>query len=106
MTAKRNQPGEAPKPSRIILGANPDIAAAGKLCQRLKKCAAKNTNVNLYADKVETIDTVTLQLLLSFVRQVCDNGNQVVWKSPSPALLKIAGLTGLQAELLLADAAD
>jgi anti-anti-sigma factor len=84
-----------------MLGTNLDIASAGRLYQRLGTCAAKNTDVNLYADKIETIDTITLQLLLSFIRQVRDNGNQVNWKSPSAAMLKTAELTGLQAELSL-----
>jgi anti-anti-sigma factor len=89
--------------SRITLGTNPDIAGACKLYERLKKCAAKETDVNLYAANIETIDTASLQLLLSFVRQVRDNGHSVNWKSPSEALLRTARLTGLEAELLLAD---
>jgi len=87
--------------SRIVLGANLDIAGASKLHGRLKKCAAKGVDVNLSAARVETIDTTTLQLLLSFVRQVRDNGNSVNWKSPSEELLKTARLVGLEAELLL-----
>jgi anti-anti-sigma factor len=89
-----------------MLGTHPDIASARKLHQRLCKCAAKNTDVNLYADKVETIDTIALQLLLSFIRQVRDNGNQVNWKSPSAALMKTAALTGLQGELSLPESSD
>ena len=89
-----------------MLGTNPDIASAGSLYRRLSKCAAKQTDVNLYADKVETIDTISLQLLLSFIRQVNANGHQVDWKAPSSALLKTAALTGLQNELLLPGAED
>lgn len=102
MATNRNKTGAAvKKPSRIMLGTNADIAGAGRLYQRLGTCAAKNTDVNLYAEKIETIDTISLQLLLSFIRQVRQNGNQVNWKSPSAALLKAAELTGLQAELSL-----
>lgn len=88
-----------------MLGTHVDIASAHKLWQRLKTCAAKNTDVNLHANKVETIDTAALQLLLAFVRQVRDNGKQVYWKSPSAALLNAAALTGLRDELLPDEAA-
>lgn len=107
MATNRKKRGVAAKqPSRILLGTNPDIASAGRLHQRLMNCAAKKTDVNLYAEKIETIDTITLQLLLSFIRQVRDDGNQVNWKSPSEALLKTAARTGLQAELSLGGTAD
>jgi len=104
MTANSKKTGTPTKqPSRIMLGTHADISGAGKLCQRLKKCAAKGTDVNLYAEKVQTIDTVTLQLLLSFVRQVRANGNEVTWKSTSASLLKTAGVTGLKDQLLLGE---
>jgi len=86
-----------------MLGTHPEIAAAGKLYHRLKKCAAKGVDVNLYASRIETIDTISLQLLLSFVQKVRENGNSVNWKSSSDALLKTARLTGLETELLLAE---
>ena len=104
MTTKTKTAAASTNPaSRITLGANPDIAAAVKLYDRLKKCAAKKVDVNIHAAAVETIDTVSLQLLLSFVRLVHDNGNSINWKSPSEALLKTARLTGLEADLLLAE---
>lgn len=103
----RKTTAAASKPaSRITLGTNPDIAGAGKLYGRLKKCAAKETDVNLHAGKVETIDTISLQLLLCFIRQVRANGNTVNWKSPSEALLRTATLVGLDAELLLTESAS
>jgi len=91
----------AKQASRIMLGANLDIAGAGKLYDRLKKCAAKKVDVTLYAARVETIDTIALQLLLAFVRQIHENGNDVNWKSPSEAILKTARVIGLETELLL-----
>ena len=102
-TNKTSATSAAYKASRIMLGTNPDITVATKLYVRLKKCAAKNVNVKLHAAKVESIDTITLQLLLCFIRQVHDNGNSVTWKSPSESLINTARLTGLETELLLSE---
>ncbi len=105
-TSRKKTTRTTRQPGRIMLGTNPDIASANRLYQRLKKSADRKTDVNLYADKVETIDTTTLQLLLAFIRQVRDNGNVVNWKSTSAVLLKTASLTGLQTALLLGEAAS
>ena len=89
------------KSSRITLASNQDISAVNKLRDRLIKCAAKDTDVNLYAGKVETIDTSSLQLILTFVREVEQKGHTMKWHSPSEALLNTARLIGLEAQLML-----
>ena len=89
------------KSSRITLANNQDISVVNKLRDRLIKCAAKDTDVNLYASKVETIDTSSLQLILAFVREVEKKGHSMKWHSPSEPLLNTARLIGLEAELLL-----
>lgn len=85
--------------SNITLSSNMEIDEVEKLHEKLKKSAARGVDVNLDAEKVETVDTTILQLLLSFVREVRGNGHNVNWQSPSQALLKTAGLAGLTTEL-------
>lgn len=87
------------KVSKITLAANQDMAVINNLHGRLKKCADRQVNVNLLAEKVESIDAATLQLLLSFVRQIRSNGNSVNWQLPSQTMLDSAGLIGVRDEL-------
>jgi ABC-type transporter Mla MlaB component len=89
------------KSSRITLANNQGISVVNKLRDRLIKCVAKDTDVNLYASKVETIDTASLQLLLAFVREIKNKGHSVKWHSPSEPLINTASLTGMETELLL-----
>lgn len=89
------------KSSKISLAVHQDISVIGNLYGRLKKCVSKQVNVNLIAEKVESIDASTLQLLLSFVRQAHNDGNSVNWQSPSQDLLDSAALIGLQEALFL-----
>ena len=90
--------------SRITLDMNTDIASAGKLHKKLKKCASRNVDVNLVAENVASIDTTALQLLLCFVREVRDSGHHVYWQSTSEAVLRTAELTGVLDELGLSGA--
>lgn len=89
------------KASRITLGTHQDIAVINNLYGRLKKCAAKQVNVTMIAENVESIDAATLQLLLSFVQQVQNSGNTIDWQLPSPVLLNSARQIGVEKALLL-----
>lgn len=101
-TCNKNTVNNAGKKlSRITLADQQDITVISSLHGRLKKCAMKQVNVNMNAEKVESIDASTLQLLLSFVRQIQNNGNTVNWQSPSQVLLNSARQIGLQEKLLL-----
>ena len=84
------------KPSRITLATHQDISIISNLHGRLKKCAARQVDVNMIAEKVESIDTSTLQLLTSFVQQIRHNGNNVYWQSTSSVLLNSARLIDLE----------
>ena len=84
------------KSSRITLAAHQDLSIISNLQSRLKKCAARQVDVNMIAEKVESIDTATLQLLTSFVQQIRHNGNNISWQSTSPALLDSARLIDLE----------
>jgi len=87
------------RPGKITLPAIMEIDEAVKLHKKLQKSAARGVDIQLDAEKVETIDTPILQLLLSFVREVRGNGNSVNWQSCSGPLLRTADLMGLGAEL-------
>jgi len=90
--------------SKFTLSEHLNIGNTEKLHTRLRNCVEKNLDVNLNAEKVLTIDTTALQLLLAFVQQMQINGNVVKWNKPSDALLKTATLTGLNTHLGLAEA--
>ena len=89
------------RPGKITLAAHQDISIISNLHGRLKKCANRQVDVNMIAENVESIDTSTLQLLTSFIRQIHHNGNKVCWQSVSQSLLDSSRLTGLETELLL-----
>ena len=84
------------KSSRITLATHQDVSIISNLHSRLKKCASRQVDVNMIAEKVESIDTSTLQLLTSFVQQIRHNGNNITWQSTSPALLDSVRLIDLE----------
>ena len=87
------------RPSRIVLGESLGFDGIARLHTRLLSCAAKKTNVNINAARVEHIDTASLQALVSFVSMVGINGNSVKWVSPSAALIGAARLAGVNEQL-------
>ncbi|MFK8047060.1 MAG: lipid asymmetry maintenance protein MlaB [Halioglobus sp.] len=107
MAAKKEQAPKSGKKraSKIALDASMEISNATKLLGRLKKCAAREADVDVNAENVEVVDTAGLQLLLSFRRAVEGNGRELRWRSPSEALLKAAAQTGLVDELGLPQSA-
>lgn len=84
------------KSSKITLANHQDVSIISNLHGRLKKCASRQVDVNMIAEKVESIDTSTLQLLTAFVQQIRLNGNKVNWQSTSSALLDSARLIDLE----------
>ncbi len=91
MTKKQN--------CKFSLGDNLTITAAKKLHTRLSKCAEKNIDVTLNAEKISKLDTAALQLLSAFVKQITDDGNSVTWHKPSDSLVRVANLMGLKVQL-------
>jgi ABC-type transporter Mla MlaB component len=87
------------RPGRIVLGESLDIDGIARLHTRLVNCAAKKTNININAARVEHIDTASLQALVSFVSMVGINGNSVKWVTPSAALIGAASLAGVDEQL-------
>lgn len=87
------------KQSKFSLGKHLKIEDAKKLHKRLSTCADKKVDVTINAEKVSSLDMSALQLLISFVQKVSDNGNTVHWHKPSDALLSTVALTDLSAHL-------
>ena len=101
MATRINNPGKTAsnRPSRIVLGKSLDLDGVARLHKRLLDCAAKKTNVNINAARVEHIDTASLQALVSFISMVGKNGNSVKWVSPSATLVDAARLTSIDEQL-------
>lgn len=101
MPTRKKKPAETAsnRPSRIVLGESLGFDGIARLHARLVNCAAKKTNVNINAARVETIDTASLQALVAFVSMVSVNGNNVKWISPSAALTGAANLAGVNDQL-------
>ncbi len=95
---------EKKRSSKFMLGEHLNIGNAEKLHTRLCNCTEKHVDVNLNAEKVLTIDTTALQLLVAFVQQINVNGNVVNWQKPSDALLKTVSSTGLSTHFGVAEA--
>jgi len=101
MASRKTKPEKTTsnRPSRIVLGESLDFDGIARLHTRLVNCAAKKTNVNINAARVEHIDTASLQAMVSFISLVAINGNSVKWASPSAALLGAARLAGVDEQL-------
>ncbi|MDO6460905.1 STAS domain-containing protein [Granulosicoccaceae sp. 1_MG-2023] len=69
------------------------------LYETLKCVAATEQDASIDASAVTSVDTASLQLLLSFVRQLDDNGCRVNWCGVSDAFVKTADLLDLTRDL-------
>lgn len=79
-----------------------DISGVAELSSMLQEIGNGFT-VTFKAEGVERIDTSTLQLLTSFIRDASTRDISVEWKNPSAALINSARLLGLVEHLHLAD---
>ena len=78
-----------------------DIVHAIALHGRLLKSLAKSSTIELKASKVEKADTAGLQLMISLSEEIKKTGGNLIWKNPSPALIKAAKLLGVSQQLKL-----
>ncbi|MCW8901571.1 MAG: STAS domain-containing protein [Gammaproteobacteria bacterium] len=81
-----------------------DISSVAGVYEEMK-VLLKNKKVILDGEKVERIDTASLQLFYSFVQQAKMNSVEVVWRSPSDAIKNSARLLGMEDALQLNNAA-
>jgi len=83
----------------IELDATLTIQNVVKLHEKLKRSYAENDAIEINASHVSSIDTATLQLLLSLKKDAIKNLKQVIITSPSVKFIESARLLGLVDEL-------
>jgi len=88
-----NQPGV------LTLDASLNIADVVTLRETLQCYVDTDQDLTLDGSRVETIDTVSMQLLLTFIRQLEGNDCAVTWHEPSAAIRNTAQLLGLVQEV-------
>jgi anti-anti-sigma regulatory factor len=89
--------------SKIELGEKLDIAGAAKLQSKLLKSLTRGIDVEIGAQKVLSVDTAALQLLLAFVTEVRKEQHIVKWRNPSEALSSAAISAGMANEMGFTD---
>jgi len=80
--------------TQFSCGAALDIMHLENLKPRIEKAVEKKLPIVFIADKVERMDTSGLQLLLSAVKTIEQQGMTVSWQNPSDALVKACQLFG------------
>ena len=83
----------------IELDATLTIQNVVKLYEKLKISYAENDAIEINASHVNSIDTATLQLLLSLKKDAVRNQKQVIITEPSVKFIQSARLLGLLDEL-------
>jgi ABC-type transporter Mla MlaB component len=99
MSIKNNKSSVARRASKLTLEADMSIVTVGKLYTKLTRCIERKVDVNLHAGNVASLDTSVAQLLLCFVEQVNNNGNNIIWHEPTEALLKFSERVGMLEKL-------
>lgn len=96
-------PNSADQPGVITLDASLNIADVATLRETLKCYVDSDQDLTLDGSRVEAIDTVSMQLLLAFIRQFQGNDCAVTWQEPSTAICNTAQLLGLVREIGLSN---
>lgn len=102
--AKTSKTKKSDKDMVFKIQAVQDISIVTDVYSELKELLS-NKKVVLEGDQVERIDAASLQLFYSFIEQAKEDGIDVVWRSPSDALLNNAKLLGMEEALQLNNAA-
>jgi anti-anti-sigma regulatory factor len=79
----------------ITLDATLSIQNVVKLYEKIKKSYSAYNAIEINGSRVSSIDTATLQLLVSLKKDAVKQQKEVVFVSPSPRLIESAGLLGL-----------
>ena len=84
-----------------MLDTSLNIADVATLQETLKCYVDSDQDLTLDGSQVESIDTVSMQLFVAFVRQLESNNCVIIWQEPSAAICKTAELLGLGDDLSL-----
>lgn len=98
-----NQQANDSAPGTLLLDASLSIADVTTFQETLKFYIDASQDVTVNGSQVETIDTVSMQLLVAFFRKVVDAGCSIEWHSPAEPILRTAQLLGLTEALSLND---
>jgi ABC-type transporter Mla MlaB component len=90
--------------SEIALASNCTVKDAVVLKKTLVAVKDVAQTVIINASAVERVDTATLQLLCSFVRERVGNDREVTWREPSASIIQASKLLGLTELLCLSNA--
>ncbi|MEM7098670.1 MAG: STAS domain-containing protein [Pseudomonadota bacterium] len=83
-------------PSRFTINCIGDIHANG-----LALLEGQN-DVLFDVDRVKTLDTAALQVLVALRTALQEDGRNVIWSAPSPEFMRAVELSGLQCALGIA----
>lgn len=103
-TTKKTTVKNPSKDAAFTLQAIQDISTVADAHSELKALLG-NDKVVIEAAQVERIDGASLQLLYSFIEEAKEKGVDVVWDSPSEALMNSAKLLGMVEALQINKAA-
>jgi len=87
------------QPGVIVLDSSMTIAEATTLKDMLKCYVDSDQDLTLDGSQVESIDTISAQLLLAFIVRLESNDCAVNWQEPSTAICSTAQLLGLEQKL-------
>jgi len=87
------------QPGIIVLDSSMTITDVATLKDTLKCYADSDQDLTLDGSQVESIDTVSMQLLLAFIKQLENNDCMVNWQAPATAICNVAQVLGLEQEL-------
>jgi anti-anti-sigma regulatory factor len=83
----------------IVLEGAVDIFFAADLRQAAVELLQKGEDVAICCDKLERLDTATLQVLLALKKELAQNGRTLHWGALAPGAGAVIGLAGLSGHL-------
>jgi ABC-type transporter Mla MlaB component len=102
MQAPASVAPDAPQ-HEVALASNCTVKDALALKKTLVAVKDVAQAVVINASAVERVDTATLQLLCSFVRERVGNDREVTWREPSASIIQASKLLGLTELLCLSN---
>ena len=73
-----------------------DISKAESVYSDLEALLSGGGDIRINAENVDRIDTSVMQLIVSLKQALAEHGAQLLWESPSTAVVNTARLLGVQ----------
>jgi anti-anti-sigma factor len=84
----------------IVLEGSIDIFFAADLRRAAVELLKKGEDVAICCEKLERLDTATLQILLALKKELAQNGQALHWSAVPPTVGAVIGLAGLSGQLI------